>query len=228
MNHLIKAIFALLMFVSFTSCSLVIRKIIGLHDPVVETPETIAQFVKDCGCSYSHNYLLKSRSDSASILKSLFCCGEGKILLFDNAGNRYCYVNDDSVSCAGNLYKMAFATLDTNFAPCADDSVKLSCYLEKLDPFMGTHELSFTDSSYFLVYYWSKFLGGKRKYKDEVTWLTEMQLSSPYNITILAVNTDLQESWGLQAGKKLRMKLKVNYRGGSAEFGKIPYKTQIR
>lgn len=224
MHRLLKLSLILLFFFSFTSCSLVIRKIAGLHDPVVETPESIVQFVNESGCSHSHNYLLKSKSDSASIFSNLFMCGEGRILLFDNAGNRYCYAKDDSVSCPGNLFQMAFASLDTNFAPCINDSLTLSGYLEKLEPILATSELSFADSTYYLIYYWSKFLGGKRKFKEEVMWLRGMQQSSPYNITILAVNTDLQESWGLQPGRKLKMKLKVNAHSGSAEFGPLPWK----
>jgi len=33
----------------------------------------------------------------------------------------------------------------------------------------------------------------------------------------------MQESWGLIPGKKLRMKMKVNTKGGTVEFGPIPY-----
>lgn len=102
----------------------------GLHDPVVETPESLGRFIEKSGYRYSYNYTLKSKSDSTSILKSLFLSGEGKILLFDNNGTRFCYADTDTMSCPGNLYEMAFASLDSNFIPCDNDSVLLADYLE--------------------------------------------------------------------------------------------------
>ncbi|MDL2289783.1 hypothetical protein LJB95_00065 [Paludibacteraceae bacterium OttesenSCG-928-F17] len=55
-------------------------------------------------------------------------------------------------------------------------------------------------------------------------WLLKLKDESPYDINLVFVNTDLQADWGLQEGKKIKVKIK--YRGdksASLDFGKIPY-----
>lgn len=215
---------------SFSSCSLVIRKIIGLHDPVVETHYTISAFIIESGKTFDYNYIIKSKTDSTSIFKNLFLCGANQIMLFDSMGTRLYYENQDSMSCQGNLYKIAFNNPQI-FKAGLNDTVCLHDYLNRYTPITTNGDpewdaVRITPSSFYLVYYWSKFMGGRRKYIDEIKRLQELQMKSNFKISIIGVNTDLQEDWGLIPGKKMKMKLKIRGHGGTADFGPLPYKKQ--
>lgn len=180
--------------------------------------------VNKSGCSFAHNYMLKCESDSLSIFKSIALNGNNEVYVFDGKGRRYCYSSNDSISCSGSMLELVFHQFQENFEPCINNSISLEQLQQRFIPIVATDELILHDSSYYLVYYWSKFFGGKRQYKENLMWLKSMQMESPLNFTILMVNTDLQEAWGLEPGKKMKIKLKINSHGGSVTFGKIPYR----
>ena len=82
-------------------------------------------------------------------------------------------------------------------------------------------------TDYYIIVYWTKFVGkrfgyndGPKYYEDEIKKNTVKKNT----ITVIKVNTDLQESWGLQPKGKMSVKVKVKVSEGDFVFGKLPIK----
>ncbi|TAE66042.1 MAG: hypothetical protein EAZ85_16135 [Bacteroidetes bacterium] len=85
-------------------------------------------------------------------------------------------------------------------------------------------ELTATD--FYVVAYWQKFFGGKKGYQESVVWMEEeiKKNNSQYTFTFIKINADLQEKWGLVAGKKAKLKLKQKNNTIKMEITKLPIK----
>jgi len=195
------------------------------HDPVVETTTSIRQFQESNDFSTKNSLILKG--DTSTAIYNLMKCGVDGFLVFDSLGNRLCYRGQST--CGGVQFRQLFERNQYSFSSCNADSLSISSLLA------DTYDLNekqikvsdFPKSKFYVVAFWAKFFDGKRGYRDNVEWMEdEISKDTVYadRVTFIKVNTDLQESWGLIPGEKL--KLDVTKSDGRQEivFGKLPTK----
>jgi len=153
-------------------------------------------------------------------------CLSHDVLLFNSLGVRYCYKTNEK--CNGVKLRNAFSDILQYYEPCVNDTLNLHAILSTLESLDLDFYYTYIDSSdYFLIIYWSKFYGGKKRLVEDLELITLLKNTSKYNISIMLVNTDLQADWGLESGKRLKLKFKfLGKKSASIEFGKIPYSRQ--
>lgn len=82
-------------------------------------------------------------------------------------------------------------------------------------------------SDYYIVVYWTKFVGKRFGYKDGISNMEKdikNDTLKKHSITLLKINTDLQESWGMKSKGKMSVKVKVKKQEGEFVFGALPIK----
>ena len=84
-------------------------------------------------------------------------------------------------------------------------------------------------TDFYVVVYWAKFAGRKFGYKQGVGYMEsdiKEDTLKKNSITLVKINTDLQESWGMKPKGKMSVKVKVDKGGrtGDFVFGKLPIK----
>ena len=221
----------------FSSCSLMVNTLL-IRDARVENKETINKYLTDENYPLTYNYVLASDGDTMSIVSNHLKSFNSEILIFDRAGNKYCYFPDagsfdiqyisesSEKACPANVLRIAFDDFENNFSICAIDSTKLSSYLLDMEPIGNSISNPLDDiHDYYLVKYWSKNLGRKSDIKYNINNLASLHNETKYDIGVILINTDLQEDWGLKKNGKWKIKFKMNnkYEGG-LKFGDLPYK----
>jgi len=204
----------------------------------VENKETINKYLTDIDYPLQYNYVLASDGDTMSIVSNHFKSFNSDVLIFDRAGNKYCYspnagsldiqhISESSEkACPGRVLETAFNDFENNFFICVIDTTKLSSYLLDIEPIGNSINNPLDDiHDYYLVNYWSKNFDLKRNIKDNINYLVSLHKESDYDIGVILINTDLQEDWGLKKNGKWKIKFKMNnkYEGG-LKFGDLPYK----
>jgi hypothetical protein len=178
----------------------------ALKDPKVENTQTIKEFQTRNNYSTENSLIIKANTSNA--IEKLFLGMTVGYYIFDKDGNQVCY-NALSL-CHGVQFKQLIENKVDSFRSCKNDITTLERILNQ------TYDLNekpvdktqFAESDYYVVTYWQKFYGGKRGYEDAVTWMeNEIRNSkSKLKFTFIKINTDLQENWGLYAGKKAKLK----------------------
>ncbi len=191
-----------------TSCKTMMIKMM-LKNPKVENTSSIKKFQQNNNYSTENSLIIKA--DTSNAIESLFLGMTVGYYIFDKDGNQICY--NASSTCHGEQFKQLIENKIDSFKSCRNDSTSLQKVLKM------TYDLNekpvdksqFSNSDYFVVTYWQKFLGGKRGYEDAVTWMEDEIKNNKSNLkfTFIKINTDLQENWGLEAGKKAKLKVKV-------------------
>jgi hypothetical protein len=199
---------------------MMMKSMMGLKNPKVESYETINELIYEVGCSNFPNYTLVGTSDSSIIYNNIFKSSIGS-LLFDSLGNRLCRL--DKKKCTGVVLSELFKSGTGNdFILCQNDTANLTHVLKELQLVCGSQYEKKHD--YYLVFYWSRFLGGERRVKDNLKWIKSISNNSEHDIAVILVNTDLQESWGLKKGDKMKLKIKfIGNKSASVILGEIPY-----
>lgn len=78
------------------------------------------------------------------------------------------------------------------------------------------------DKSFTVVYFWNKDFS-KGKYVDNWNYFKSNFINED-DIQFIRISTDLNENWGLDTDKKLKMKLKNKGDGiYEIKYGKIPF-----
>lgn len=208
---------------SLSSCKMVMLKMM-LKDPKVETTQSIREF--QTRNNYSTENSLIIRADTSDALQKLFLGLAVGYYIFDSTGNLVCY--NGSSTCHGVQFKQLLDNKADSFKSCRNEGVTLDKILAEaydLDekPVIRTQ---LKDADYYVVSYWQKFLGGKKGYEDAVTWMEDeiKKNNSPLKFTFIKINTDLQENWGLVAGKKAKLKYKRRKDNMTLYVSKLPVK----
>ena len=79
----------------------------------------------------------------------------------------------------------------------------------------------------YVVVYWEKFTGRKMGYEEHPKFFEDQikkDTLKKHTITVVKINTDLQESWGMQPKGRMRVKVKVKKDEGDIVFGRLPIK----
>jgi len=195
-----------------------------IRDPKVENAASIQQFQSSNGFSENYSYILAG--DTANAESNLFRGLRSGYYVFDKSGNQLCYKG--SSLCSGVQFKDFLAAQDDTFQSCKNDSIHLGKVIsECID--LNNKAVNMSDmpeANYYVVNYWQKFMGGKRGYKENILWMEdEIKMADPnLKIAFVKINTDLQENWGLQLGKKATMKLKRNKSNLQMSITDFPYK----
>ena len=200
----------LLIIVAFnlTSCkTLMIRMI--LKAPKVENTKTIKDFQTKNNYSTENSLIIKA--DTSNAIEKLYLGMTVGYYIFDKEGNQICY--NAYSTCYGEQFSQLLDNKTDSFKSCKNDTVTLEKVLNETydlneKPFGKMH---LENSDYYVVTYWQKFLGGKRGYEEAVTWMEDeiKKNKSTLKFTFIKINTDLQENWGLIAGKKAKLKYKL-------------------
>jgi hypothetical protein len=180
-----------------------------LKDPKVENTQTIKEFQTKNNYSIENSLIIKA--DTTNAVQKLFLGMTVGYYIFDKNGNQVCY--NASSTCHGEQFKQLITNKVDSFKSCKNDTVNLQQILKQTYDLneKPVEKAQFKPSDYYVVTYWQKFLGGKRGYDDAVTWMEDeiKRNKSTLTFTFIKINTDLQENWGLVAGKKARLKYKL-------------------
>lgn len=196
-----------------------------MKSPRVETKSTISEYLSKNGLSTENQYVLKGSKDSIQIYNSIMMCFNSEVYLFDNKGCKYCYKGDKK--CTGIQLRNLFSDFENNYYPCVSQKLVLDSILNRISPLSDTVFSDSTNEEYYLYMYWSKFYKGKKRLKEDMNWLTDLQKNSNTRIRIIFINSDLQEDWGLKKGEKLDLNFRmIGKKAGEFEFGYLPLKEE--
>ncbi len=222
-NTTMKNILLVFVVFSLTSCKALMLKVI-LKAPKVENTQTIKDFQTKNNYSTDNSLIIKA--DTSDAIQKLYMGMTVGYYIFDKDGNQICY--NTSSTCQGEEFIQLLDNKIDSFKSCKNDTVTLEKVLNQ------TYDLNekpvdkrqFEASDYYIVTYWQKFLGGKHSYEDGVTWMeNEIKKSkSTLKFTFIKINTDLQENWGLIAGKKAKLKYKQKDDFITLEIWDLPIK----
>ncbi len=193
---------------SLVSCKAIMVGMM-LKDPKVENTKTIKSFQEKNNFSTENSLILKA--DTATAIEKLFLGMPAGYHIFNKEGDLICY-NAPS-TCHGTQFSQLMNNQLDSFKLCKNDSVSLQKVLDMAYDLneKNVDKNQFAIADYYVVTYWQKFLGGKRGYEDAVTWMEDeiKNNKSGLKFTFIKINTDLQENWGLMAGKKAKLKWKL-------------------
>jgi hypothetical protein len=209
-RNLIAALIFLLLLIGTYSCKLALRTV-GLKNPKVETSGSILRFLVRNDFDTANVYLLKG--DSATAMEKVYWGMEGSFLYFDNNGKQLAFKGE--TECPAITSASFFNDLQNSFVP-VDTLPNLQSILNEISNMDGD-AVSFDEISgadYYIVNYWQIFMGGRRNYGDDERMLSQrFDTLQNINVSILRINADLQNSWGLKEGKKAKLKLRKEERG---------------
>ena len=205
-----------------TSCkSIIINTLI--RDAKVENTASIQKFQLDNHYDTSNSFIVKA--DTATAMKWIEK-GIAGYEIYNNKGEWVEFTG--KTTCGGSIFqfflegKLDSFKLDTT--QLSLQKVLDSCYNYN-NQNKTIYDLPKTD--YYVVVYWSKFIGRKFGYKQAVGFMEsdiKDDTLKKHSITLLKVNTDLQESWGMQPKGRMSVKVKVRKNEGDFVFGKLPIK----
>ncbi|WMI69008.1 hypothetical protein [Mangrovimonas sp. YM274] len=197
-----------------------------IKNPKVENTETIKAFQQKHEYPTTNSLILVA--DTTAILKSMFKGLSSGYQIFNSKGELLCY-NGQS-TCGGQQFMEFLNTNSTTFTPCEDKNLTLDAVLAQTYDINNqpVQREQFENTDYYIVSYWAKFMGGKRGYEDAVLWMEEelAKNTTDTSVTFIKINTDLQESWGLKAGEKVRLKIKQKDNSMKLKISELPYKNK--
>jgi len=221
-------LFLLLVFI-FSSCGPTIRVLTGLKDPKVESRESIQHYLAENKFDINTNYLtVKSKRDSTEIFNRFLFGFNSDMMLFNaKTGEKHCFLGTEE--CSGIQMQEAFKNFEEKYTPCTDVAEP------SLDDFLGIlinqngekiDKNSLPEAEFYLFQTWNKYLESKKRFKENLLWLQELEKSSD-KIEIIYINTDLLDEWGLEKGKSLPIKIKRDGKKSvSMYFGSLPITKQ--
>lgn len=213
-----------------TSCVTVVRKAIGFKNPKVESKESVMAYLNESDPT-QRTYFMKidKVKDSVSIYKNFIFGFNSDILLFNGqTGEKYCY--QGSEECSGVQLTSAFQEFETNYSPCPSDSqINFKNFLSKLENEKGEPvELSsLPKSDYYIFQTWNKYRQSQKYFEEDLEWLLNLKKDSNLSVSILFLNTDLLDDWGLKKGKEFPIKLKKKGKSLRMTIGNLPLEYEL-
>lgn len=218
-----KITFAIGLIITFASCkTILINKV--LKDPVVETFSTIKVFQLKNNYSTENSFIIKG--DTASAFEKLFLGMTVGYYVFDKNGDQVCY--NGAETCHGSQFRRLLENQTDSFRLCDTKKVNLESVLKQTYDLDGNEVTlgEIEQADYYVVIYWQKFLGGKKGYREAVTWMEEeiSKTKSGKKFSVIKINTDLQDTWGLIAGRKAKLVWKKNGSSMTINIQNLPIK----
>ena len=216
-------IYLVLSLLFLTSCkTLMLRYII--KDPKVENTSRIKSFQETNNFSTENSLILKA--DTSNAVERLLLGMSTGYYIFDKDGNQVCY--NGASTCQGVQFRQLLDNEIDSFKTCKNDSVSLDKILGQSYDLNENpvNKSQFSNADYYVVSYWQKFMGGKRGYKEAITWMEDEigKSKSPLKFTFIKINADMQENWGMAAGKKMKVKIKKKGSSMNLSFDGLPLK----
>lgn len=225
-KNTIKSLCLLLVIISANSCSFIAKTFISskFSDAKVETTLSTKQFQLDNSYDTTNSFIINA--DTSDAYKWMQMSIASDFQIFDSVGNILEYKGEKS--CGGSIfYDFINGNLDSFKVEKATYNLKnllQKCY--DYSDIKGNFE-TLPKTNYYVVTFWSKFAGGKFGYKQGVKFYEEAirkQKKQDKKITLIKINTDLQEKWGLEQNGKAKVKIEVIKREATITIGKLPWK----
>jgi hypothetical protein len=193
-----------------------------IKDARVENTASIQKFQLDNHYDTTNSFIAKADTATAMMWLQRGIAGyeiyNSKREMLDFTG---------TTECSGSIFQFflenkldSFQTDSSNTLPKLLDNVY--DYKEKK---VTINNLPQTD--FYVVVFWAKFAGrtfgykeGPKYYEDEI----KKETLKKHSITLIKINTDLQESWGMKPNGKMSVKVRVHKDEGDFVFGKLPIK----
>lgn len=190
----------------------------------LKTPSTIKKFQTENNFSTDNSLIIKA--DTSDAEKKLLLGLTVGYYIFDKYGNQVCY--NGAETCHGLQFRQLTEGKVDSFQNCKKSDATLQKVLSEtydLDEKAVTMS-RFKETDYYVVTYWQKFLGSKKGYKDVISWMEELirNENSKFTFTYIKINTDLQENWGFEPGKKAKLTVKKNKNKMTLEISDFPLK----
>lgn len=220
-----KTLIGLIFILSFllSSCSFLFKTALSIKSPKVETNQNIVEYLQNTECKIEKTFVVNCPTDSLLIYKNLMKGFTNEILIYKDS-LRYCYQGKSK--CTSEKLKKTIDEFHEFYVPCNDDTIDFKELLFQLKPLLSENDnlMLKNDKIYFFAY-WSIFYGSKKNKKEYFYWLNEYCNKYPDKFEIVLINVDLNSNWGLQEGKKLKLKFKMNKKNSvDLHFGNMPYK----
>ncbi len=204
-----------------SSCkSIIINTLI--RDAKVENTASIKKFQIDNKFDTSNSFIVKA--DTATAMKWIEK-GIASYEIYNSDGRLIEFIGKED--CPGVQFQFFLEGKKDSFK--VNNNILLLNLLDNCYNYENrkANKKDLPKSDYYVVTYWSKFMGRKFGYKQAVGY-TEDDIKDnklkKYLITVIKVNTDLQESWGMQPKGRMSVKMKVRKTELDFVFGKLPIK----
>jgi hypothetical protein len=205
----------------FSSCkSIIINRII--KDAKVENTKSIQEFQLKNKFDTSNSFIAQADTTTAM---SWLTKGISGYEIFNNKGESIDFIG--STTCGGSVFQFFLEGKLDSFKVNKTNTLQkvLDICYNYQNKKIAIQNLPQTD--YYVVVYWAKFMGRKFGYKQAVSFMEDdikEDTLKKHSITLLKINTDLQESWGIQPHKKMKVKLKIKKEEAEFIFGELPIK----
>ncbi len=190
-----------------TSCTPLLKKFYGIHEPQLESPKSISGYAEDKRLNKVVILIPKDISSFAKIQN--FFGGVPRLLLFDKDGSALKY--SDTESCNAPAFDMTEQICNGKF-PKNDSLVSLDSLLEYIKPLTESDSVRFKESQGKQVEYtslitWTKYSG--KLNKDHVRpWVESLNSQTKCAITTYLINLDFVEGiWSKEQFKNTRISI---------------------
>jgi len=193
-----------------------------IKDARVENTVSIKKFQLDNKFDTSFSFI--AQADTATAMKWIEK-GLTGFDIYNNDGESLDFIGD--THCGGQQFDYFLQGKLDSFEVNKNNILQKvldSCYNYQ-NKKITINDLPKTD--FYIVVYWTKFVGKRFGYKQAVIEMEDeikKDTLKKHTITLLKVNTDLQESWGMQPKGKMAVKIKVKKQEGDFVFGALPIK----
>ena len=195
----------LLLCLGLQSCSFLFRTAFSIKNPQVQTNEQIAKYLDDLDCPIQNTFVIDCEPDSVQIYSNLMKGFSNEILIYKDSV-RYCY--QGASRCSGVKLKATIDEFEESYSPCKNDTINFKNYLSKLTPLSQDNKLQIEQGKIYFFAHWTIFFGSKNSKKEDFEWFYEFKENYPEKYEIVLINTDLNEKWGLEKGKKMKMRFR--------------------
>jgi hypothetical protein len=216
-------LFAALGLLSLTSCTTIIRNIIGLKNPKVIAKEEVIFELNSTFSKYSTvrivDYRFLKMTDTMDQARLIISSLYKRRLLFNSEGKRWCYIGPKE-SCGGavfyNIVKDKYSVLSLCHDSFLRKDTNVELFkIEKLEDI--TKNLQFISPSQSLpkanlyaIYHWSQFCERKKKKRKEFDEFVSEVRQIDTNFCILRINADFTSDYYEKKRTKFKLKKEGN------------------
>lgn len=199
------------------SCGSVVKNLMGFKNPLVMSIKEVELKEKEYfNDSYFDVYFNKI-NDTSEIVSVISKSLEGAINVFDKEGNKLCI--DTLINCSAIEFNHLQQQSKLTLNPCksipnsfTNDISTLDVLLDQTSSF-DNKIFNKNEYDYIFVYYWSTFVSSQNRVSKDFEWFEKNVNKLNVNSTIIRVNCDLQERWGLLRGAELPIRFEQNSKG---------------
>ena len=223
-----RSLIILFLFSTLVSCGTFFKKVSGFKNPKVENKQTLYTYFTEAMPNEKTYFLTVEKiADSTAIFNSFLYGFTSDMKIFSKAGQKYCY--NGTGECSGSQMTSAFNNFNDTYTACVEETDEnLTNILSKLNDENG-NKITIDDlpeSDYYIFQNWNKYSNSKKSLRQDAKWISNLKENSTINATIIFINGDLLEDWGLEENGELKTKFRKDGNGLSFSiiFGKLPYK----